>query len=82
MKEIVFWIGAVLLVIGVILFGYGYMTIENIKTAAGSPLGLPIYFNMYKDEKMKWDLATLAQPVGVGISVLGAIMLAYGFLKK
>jgi len=81
MKKTVFWIGVIVLVIGVALFAYGYSTIQNIKDSAGY-VPLVSYFLIYPALKQQWDLANLFQPIGLGMLVLGAIMLAYGLWVK
>jgi len=78
MKKIVFWIGVVVLTVGVIVFGYGYITLQNLYAAYTQPS----YFFDDPAVKLQWDLGQLLQPIGLGMLVLGAIMLAYGVLVK
>ena len=79
MKKKVFWIGAVVLVVGIVLFGYGYTTIQNMLAVYDNPSGM---FYLYPEVKPQWDLAQLLQPIGLGMLALGAIILAYGILVK
>ena len=70
------------MVVGIVLFGYGYATIQDI-IAKKSPYYLSQYFLMYPEAKQQWDLAQMLQPIGLGLLALGAIMLLYGvFVKK
>jgi len=81
MKKKIFWSGALVLVVGVVLFAYSYSIIQNTKDVT-TPLTILTYFNMHPDAKTQWDLAQIIQPIGLGILVLGAIMLAYGLWMK
>jgi len=78
MKKKVFWIGVAVLVVGVILFGYGYITLQNLYATYTQPSN----FFYLPEVKQQWDLGQLLQPIGLGMLVLGAIMLAYGVLVK
>lgn len=80
MKKKVFWIGAIVLVVGVTLFGYGYTTIQNISATYGIFLSTTFITN--PEVKQQWDLAQMLQPIGLGLLALGAIMLAYGLFVK
>jgi len=40
MKKKVFWIGAIVLIVGIILLSYGYTTIQNINVAFNVFFGL------------------------------------------
>lgn len=80
MKKTVFWLGAVVLVVGIVIFGYGYMSIQNMLAAYDTPSGM---FSSHPEVKPQWDLAQLLQPIGLGVLALGTIMLLYGvFVKK
>jgi len=82
MKKKVFWIGAIVLVVGIILFSYGYTTIQNIITSS-NPYPLNSWFIMHPEAQQQWDTAQMLQPIGLGLLALGAIMLLYGvFVKK
>ena len=81
MNKKIFWVGVVVLVLGISLFYYGYTTIQNIEDSAGY-VPLVSYFLIYPQVKQQWDLANLLQPIGLGMLVLGAIMLAYSVFKK
>lgn len=77
MKKTVFWIGAVVLVVGIIMFAYGYSTIQNLRPLTQFP------FHLDSQQQAQWDLVNLLQPIGLGILVLGVIMLLYSlFVKK
>jgi hypothetical protein len=81
MKKTIFWIGVAILVIGIVMFTYSYSTIENIKASVGYHT-FATYFLLYPEIKQQWDLANILQPIGLGMLVLGAIMLAYGLWVK
>ena len=76
MKKTVFWIGVAVLVIGIVMFAYGYMTLQNMHTTYGSFLSTALAF--HQELKQQWDLANTLEPVGLGIFVLGVIVLVYG----
>jgi len=71
----------VVLVAGIIMFAYGYETIQNIKDRA-YPYPLSTYLTIYPEVETQWYLAQALQLFGLGILVLGAIMGAYGLLVK
>ena len=76
MKKKMFWVGAGILIVGVVLFVYGYTTIQNM-------YGSFEHLRLHSSEvRQRWDLAHLLQSVGLGMIVLGAIMLLYGILVK
>jgi len=81
MEKKVFWVGVIVLVVGVVLLAYGYSTIQNIKSEAGLG-GVGWYLDLYPQYRQQWDLANLFQPIGLGMLVLGAIILAYSLLVK
>ncbi len=81
MKKTIFWVGAIILVVGVVFLAYGYSTIQNT-IAQASISGVEYYLYRYPQYRLQWDLANILQPVGIGALVLGAIMLAYGLLAK
>lgn len=79
MKKTIFWIGVAVFVVGIILFGYGFVTIQNMYAT----YTIPSNFFYLPEVKQQWDLAQLLQSIGLGMLALGAIMLAYGvFVKK
>ena len=90
MRKKVFWIGAVVLVVGVILFGYGSLTVQNlfermrelfthlIETALSSGMG-PSPFQILEEQLF---LVQLLQLMGLGMAVLGSILSAYGLWVK
>lgn len=85
MNTRVFWIGVIgviILVVGVVLFDYGYTTIQNIIHGARGWDSLERYFSHNPELRLQWDLANIFQPIGLGLLVLGIIMLAYGALKN
>ena len=85
MNTRVFWIGVIgviILVVGVILFNYGYSTIQNIIHGARGWDSLEHYFSHNPELRLQWDLANIFQPMGLGLLVLGIIMLVYGALKN
>lgn len=83
MKKIIFWIGVAVLVIGIVLFGYAYTTMQNIIAIANSNISHPLdWLLTYGGYEQQWSLAQTLQPIGLGILVLGAIMLLYGLLVK
>lgn len=83
MNKKVFWIGVVVLVVGIVLFYYCYSTIQDIKYRVDStPYSLDLYFLVYPAAKQQWDLANLLQPIGLGVLVFGVIILAYGLLVR
>jgi len=79
MKKTIFWIGVAILVVGIIVFGYAYTTIQNIRNE-------PIYrmwVSLDPQVESQWNLAQTLRPIGLGLLALGAIMLLYGvFVKK
>lgn len=80
MKKTIFWLGVAVLVIGIVLFSYGYTTIQNMIAIYDNPSGM---FFLHPEVKPQWELAQMLQPVGLGLLALGAIMLLYGvFVKK
>jgi drug/metabolite transporter (DMT)-like permease len=80
MKKTIFWIGVAVLVVGIVVFSYGYTTIQNINATY---IQLSYAFHMNPELKQQWDLAQMLQPLGLGLLALGAIMLLYGvFVKK
>jgi len=81
MNKRIFWIGVIVLVVGVVFLAYGYSTIQNITSQAGLS-GVEYYLFRYPQYRQQWDLANILQPIGLGLLILGIIMLAYGFLKK
>ena len=81
MNKVVFWIGGIALVVGIVLFAYGYTTIQNI-LALAYPYPLSTYLTIYPEVETQWYLAQTLQPLGIGLSALGAIILAYGLLVK
>jgi hypothetical protein len=79
MKKIIFWIGVAVLVVGIVLFLYGYVTIQTINSIYIQP---SYQFLFDPALKQRWDLAQMLQPLGLGVLALGAIMLLYGVLVK
>lgn len=77
----VFWMGVAVLVVGIMVFAYGYQTIQNIKDSA-YPYPLSTYLTIYPEIETQWYLAQVLQPLGFGLLVLGAIILAYSLLVK
>jgi len=74
----VFWIGAGILVVGIVLFRYSYSTIQNI--SAAYPRGIPYTL---PETKQKLDLAQMLQPTGLGLLALGTTVIVYSvFMKK
>jgi len=81
-----FWIGVGVLIGGVILFGYGFLTVPNlfeemqerythlVETAVNTGMG-PSPVQILEEQLF---LVQLLQVIGLGMAVLGAIMLAYG----
>ena len=92
MRKKVFWIGAVVLVVGVILFGYGSLTVQNlfermrelftrarfIEVALSS--GMSVSPVQILEEPL--FLVQLLQLMGLGMAVLGSILSAYGLWVK
>jgi len=77
-KKLVFWISVAVLVIGIIVFGYGYITLQNLYAT----YTISSDFFYLPEVKQQWDLAQLLQRIGLGVLVLDAIILAYGILVK
>jgi len=88
----VFWIGVIVLVVGVVLFGYGSLMIPSlfekmreitqeslIDWALGSGMSTSSPFQIVEQQLF---LMQLLQLTGLGMAVLGAIMLVYGFGVK
>jgi len=85
----VFWIGVGVLIGGVILFGYGSLTVQNLFEKMREPLMHPFEpfpwlsgsspFQLLEEQLF---LVHLLQLMGLGMAVLGAIMLAYGLWVK
>lgn len=81
MKKTIFWVGASVLIAGIILFYYGYSTIQNIITSS-DPYPLNSWFILHPEAEQQWNLAQMLQPIGLGLLVFGAIMLAYSMFVK
>jgi len=78
MKKAVFWLGVAVLVVGIVLFSYAYMTIQNINATAIRFMG------SFLDPQVESQLfqAQILQSVGLGLLALGVIMLLYGVFVK
>ena len=74
MKKAVFWLGVAVLVVGIVLFSYAYMTIQNINATAIRFMGSFLNPNV----ESQLFLAQILQSVGLGLLALGAIILLYG----
>lgn len=76
MKKKVFWIGVAVLIVGISLLSYGYTTIQNMYASWE-------HLSLYRSEvRLRWDLAQILQPIGLGMLVLGAIIIAYSLFVK
>ena len=74
MKKAVFWLGVAVLVVGIVVFSYAYMTIQNINATAIRFMGSFLNPNF----ESQLFLAQILQSVGLGLLALGAIILLYG----
>jgi hypothetical protein len=74
MKKAVFWLGVAVLVVGIVVFSYAYMTIQNINATAIRFMGSFLNPNV----ESQLFLAQILQSVGLGLLALGAIILLYG----
>jgi uncharacterized protein YjeT (DUF2065 family) len=78
MKKTIYWIGIAVLIIGIVLFGYAYTTIQSISET-------PIWhMDSLRDPQVEsqWNLAQTLRPIGLGLVVLGTIMLFFDFFVK
>jgi hypothetical protein len=77
-KKLVFWISVAVLAVGIIVFCYGYITLQNLYAT----YTISSDFFYLPEVKQQWDLAQLLQRIGLGVLVLDAIILAYCILVK
>ena len=87
----VFWIGVGVLIGGVVLFGYGSVTVQSlfeemrelsmhlIETALGSGMSTSSPFQVLEEQLF---LMQLLQLIGLGLALFGAVMLVYGLGVK
>lgn len=78
MKKAIFWLGVAVLVVGIIIFSYAYISIQNINATAIRFMGSFLNPNV----ESQLFLAQILQSVGLGLLALGVIMLLYGVFVK